>query len=1098
MARAIADQSGAASALGENWVDVTRFNEFGIGEQVRFATNGANIENNFFGAVAAETNADTNSVRYLRITRVADTFTFYNKTNLSDAWNQLFTVDRPELAGVPMQVGPKQATFSGAEIPVYFSDFRISGPNLGPVTAPANPTGLAATPSGATSLNVSWTPGPGSAGSIVLVRANGMIGHEPADGFTYTADPSYLSTANGLGGAGVKVVYVGSGSSVTVTGLGGDRNNYSIAVYSYSGTGTSTVYGTTPATLTAAGPGSLSSIAISLAPTNLPVAGVAVARLTAIYNSGESYDVTAEAGTVWESSNPSVVTVEAGVLNGLAAGTANVTATYNGVSGSKPVVVSVPANAFSDKFGVAHDYVADGLPGSGWDGLYLGFGDVPGGNAGIDGEGVTTVASAHGVTNDSLVVTARSTSWVANQNDGFLLYKKVAGDFQASVRIKSMQHIAFQYAGLMARASEPNGAALGGSEDWVYWGGFGQFNVSGNARSASNGADTERAVVDSNNTTDFYMLMQRVDGTNFNFFRKVNAEDPWTYLPNLSFSRADFAGVPLQVGPFQAMYTDAFGTVVFEDFRLVADGLPTAQRPGPANGLTFSAPTTTTLTLSWTPGTNSTGSVVVMRSGKPVNHQPVSGTTYAANPGFGLGTDLGGGNYVVYAGSGSSVVVTNLAPGNTYYAAVYSLSGTGAETVYNLATSASDSLVLGQLESIGLVLPSGGIPAGGVAKAQVLLNYSGGISALTSSGFSLASSDTNVVLLGAPTAPVLTGVSNGTATITAVLASGTKSYTNSVVATVRSPRFTDTFGTAHDFKAAGVTGTGWDGVYASPGTSVPGTTYASDAAANISLAATETNVLTISTYNVGWEFAQNDGFFLFRYVPGDFQMAVHVGPTLLEITETATNVVATFNNPGLLARAYRTVEGVPGAPLGETGQETWVSWTRFDEFGIGTYARLNLANATQRNTQPGYADGNYWLLMVRENGTNFSFYQRQLPTEAWKPAPNGTAYSVPALAGQPMQVGLLAGAFDSNVEAVTQFDSFMLDAAEQVPSLAAGKSTGNIDLSWTVVPGFNLSTATALGAAWTPVSLSTAVTNAGVATISIPTTNAASFFQLVK
>ncbi len=1104
MARAIADQSGAASALGENWVDVTRFNEFGIGEQVRFATNGVNIENNFFGAVPAETNADTNSARYLRITRTGNTFTFFNKTNASDSWNQLMAVTRPELDGVPVQVGPKQATFSDAEIPVYFSDFRISGPNIGPATPPADPSGLAATPSGATSLNVSWTPGTGSAGSIVLVRANGSINHEPANGFTYLAGTNFLSSSNLLGGAGVHVAYVGSGNSVTIGGLGGDRNTYHIAVYSYSGTGAATVYGATPATAAAPGPGTLSSITISLSPTNLPVAGVAVASLTAHYSSGESYNVSAEPSTLWQSNDPSVVSVEAGVLNGLNAGSTSISATYNGITGSKMVVVSAPTAAFSDNFGVAHNYVAEGLPGSAWDGVYLGFGDIPNGNP-DGGEGVTTVASAHSVTNNALVVTTKDTSWAGAGNDGFLLYKQVSGDFQASVHIKSMQRVAYQFAGLMARAAEPNGAAFGGSENWVYWGGFGQFNVSGNARTAVNGADTERTVVDGNNTQDFWMLMQRVDGTNFLFFRKINETDPWTYLPNLSFSRPDFAGVPLQVGLFEATYTGNTGTTVFESFRLVADGFSPTPPPAPASGLVFSAPTASTLTLTWTPGAGSEGSVVVMRAGKPVNHQPIGGVAYVGNPGFGLGPDLGGGNHVVYSGTGSSVVVTNLTPGSTYYAAVYSLGGSGPATIYNLRTSAAGSLVLGQVQSISLVLPTGGIPAGGLGKARVVLSYSGGISATATTGFTLSSGDTNVVRLAGPTSPLLTGVSNGTTTVTAIYTAGSTSFTNSVTATVRTPKFKDGFANAHDFKASGVAGSGWDGVYTQPGTSVPGTTYASSPSALIGQASSETNVLTISTLNVGWEGAQNDGFFLYKDVPGDFQMAVHVGQTLLNITPEATNVVAIYNNPGLLARAYRTVGGVPGAPFTEvtnnavvTAQESWISWTRFDEFGIGTYARRTLNNGTQQNTQPAAFDGEYWLLMVRENGTNFTFYQRKLPTDPWKASPNGTTYNVAAFAGRPMQVGLLAGAFNSDVTAITQFDTFMLDAAEQLPVLAVGRSPGNIDLSWTVVPGFNLVKTTTLGSSWTPVDLSTAVTNNGVSTLSLPTTNSAAFFELVK
>ena len=41
------------------------------------------------------------------------------------------------------------------------------------------------------------------------------------------------------------------------------------------------------------------------------------------------------------------------------------------------------------------------------------------------------------------------------------------------------------------------------------------------------------------------------------------------------------------------------------------------------------------------------------------------------------------------------------------------------------------------------------------------------------------------------------------------------------------------------------------------------------------------------------------------------------------------------------------------APPGATNEEDWVSWTRFDQFGIGTYARAEIANnKILSSTQP--------------------------------------------------------------------------------------------------------------------------------------------------
>jgi hypothetical protein len=167
------------------------------------------------------------------------------------------------------------------------------------------------------------------------------------------------------------------------------------------------------------------------------------------------------------------------------------------------------------------------------------------------------------------------------------------------------------------------------------------------------------------------LLLQR-SGNVFTFFRKINAGDSWEPLPNLTITRDDLAGLPVQVGLFQAIYTANTGEVVFDSFMLDAAGLSTGTLPTPPSGLNFSSVAATTMNINWTPGAGSTGSVVVVRAGIPVNAQPIAGTTYTGNAAFGAGSQLGGGNYVVYVGTGNTVTVTGLTPGTKYYVAVYS------------------------------------------------------------------------------------------------------------------------------------------------------------------------------------------------------------------------------------------------------------------------------------------------------------------------------------------------------------------------------------------------------------------------------------------
>jgi hypothetical protein len=80
--------------------------------------------------------------------------------------------------------------------------------------------------------------------------------------------------------------------------------------------------------------------------------------------------------------------------------------------------------------------------------------------------------------------------------------------------------------------------------------------------------------------------------------------------------------------------------------------------------------------FTWTNG-DGANRIVVMREGSSVSVNPASGTAYTANAAFGSGTDLGGGQYVVYNGSGNTVSVTNLLPATMYYFTVFEYNGTG-------------------------------------------------------------------------------------------------------------------------------------------------------------------------------------------------------------------------------------------------------------------------------------------------------------------------------------------------------------------------------------------------------------------------------------
>jgi hypothetical protein len=99
------------------------------------------------------------------------------------------------------------------------------------------------------------------------------------------------------------------------------------------------------------------------------------------------------------------------------------------------------------------------------------------------------------------------------------------------------------------------------------------------------------------------------------------------------------------------------------------------------------------LTFGWQNG-DGAGRLVVVRPTQPVASVPADATNYAASSRYGTGTALSSNEYVVYVGTGSSVTVSGLTVGQTYYAAVYEFNGSSCSTAYLTAGPATASGVV--------------------------------------------------------------------------------------------------------------------------------------------------------------------------------------------------------------------------------------------------------------------------------------------------------------------------------------------------------------------------------------------------------------------
>src|SRR4051812_36223695 len=238
--------------------------------------------------------------------------------------------------------------------------------------------------------------------------------------------------------------------------------------------------------------------------------------------------------------------------------------------------------------------------------------------------------------------------------------------------------------------------------------------------------------------------------------------------------------------------------------------------------------------------------------------------------------------------------------------------------------------------------------------------------------------------------------------------------------------FSDSFNTSINYLTNGVAGTIWDGIYFGAGEFAnsgiggggPGATLQCDA--NL----TAGNTLTLQTTGTAWEGADDDGFFLFKIVKGDFSATVHV-------VSPFNN--AGYNTAGLQARAF-----APNGDPSNNGRENYVSWTRFDEFNFPNYLRSEVNGGVAQINPGGYPNSNYWLRLDRVRGTNFMFYQKSTSGGAWQlvntfPAPviGGTNLRRGDLLNLPMQVGIMHATFNNQIGA--QFTDFTLTVSNVGP-----------------------------------------------------------------
>jgi hypothetical protein len=115
-------------------------------------------------------------------------------------------------------------------------------------------------------------------------------------------------------------------------------------------------------------------------------------------------------------------------------------------------------------------------------------------------------------------------------------------------------------------------------------------------------------------------------------------------------------------------------------------GAPSVQ----ASNIVFSEVSENQLIISWTNG-NGSDRIVLIQQGSPVDADPVDGNSYFPSSTYGMGQQIGDGNYTVYSASGNTDTILGLAPNTSYHFAIYEYNGSGGTENYLTLNPAVDS-----------------------------------------------------------------------------------------------------------------------------------------------------------------------------------------------------------------------------------------------------------------------------------------------------------------------------------------------------------------------------------------------------------------------
>ncbi len=139
-----------------------------------------------------------------------------------------------------------------------------------------------------------------------------------------------------------------------------------------------------------------------------------------------------------------------------------------------------------------------------------------------------------------------------------------------------------------------------------------------------------------------------------------------SYSWNTGAQTATLTATPSVTTTYTVTVTNSNGCTDIAKLTLKVNSDPVVQ----ASDVRFSAVSRNQMTLHWKNG-DGVNRLVVAKANGPVLSKPTNGFNYIANQAFGLGSNIGFGEFVVYNGTDSTTKVTNLIENNTYYFRIF-------------------------------------------------------------------------------------------------------------------------------------------------------------------------------------------------------------------------------------------------------------------------------------------------------------------------------------------------------------------------------------------------------------------------------------------